>query len=740
MKRILLSALISMIFLFHAQATHIVGGEIELQAIANEFNVTHRLSLNLYFDDINGNFAAKDQYVRVGIFSKKDNVLISFASLPLLSDSLIGFSNPDCEQNNSVRTRLLRYSALVYLNPDLYADSQGYYIAWERCCRNNVITNIQNPESAGSVFYLSFPALKQNGIAIQYSSPSFKVLTGDYICRNRPFVFDFSATDADGDSLAYSLVTPYNGYSTTQSPRPDFPTGSSSYPFVRWQTGYGINNVIPGPQPLKVNTQTGQLSVTTDMLGLYVFCVLVQEYRKGVKIGEVRRDFQLKVIDCQANNPPQSFLRVKGKSGFYDSNQTITIKANEQKCLNLLVSDIDPNQLLNLKIEPQNFSGSFTISPTTLQTNSSKDTLRATLCFDACTASFDGKPLVFNVVASDDGCPQALVSTLKVSVIVEPEANNRPSITTDLKNLSAETVINQLLKFNLFGTDIDNDSIRIIARGRGFNLSQVGMSFGNVSGVGKITSPFSWTPLCNALRSSDYIVDFIIIDNRCGRNLRDSISVNLKTIPIANQSPTVVTSLLKNQIELVVDGTSPQMIDFNVIAQDPDANPIKLYAQPVGFDLAKLGISWTDKNAIAKITNPLQWKVDCSLLNGKEQANYVINFITEDNSCNPNRFDTVSVSISIKSKIISFDTFKPVNIFTPNGDGKNDYFAMDDLPENNCFERFEYIQIFNRWGDKVYESNDRSFKWTGGENASAEYYYLLKFTKQEFKGWINLVR
>jgi gliding motility-associated-like protein len=153
-----------------------------------------------------------------------------------------------------------------------------------------------------------------------------------------------------------------------------------------------------------------------------------------------------------------------------------------------------------------------------------------------------------------------------------------------------------------------------------------------------------------------------------------------------------------------------------------------------------LGISWTDKNAIAKITNPLQWKVDCSLLNGKEQANYVINFITEDNSCNPNRFDTVSVSISIKSKIISFDTFKPVNIFTPNGDGKNDYFAMDDLPENNCFERFEYIQIFNRWGDKVYESNDRSFKWTGGENASAEYYYLLKFTKQEFKGWINLVR
>ncbi len=740
MKITLLSALISLVFLFQVRATHIVGGEIELQVVNNQLSVSHRLSLNLYFDDINGNAGAKDLFVRVGIFSKKDNILISFATLPIVTDSLIGFSNPDCAQNNSVRTRFLRYSALVYLDPNLYTDSQGYYIAWERCCRNNVITNIQNPESAGSVFYLSFPALRQNGNLFPNSSPSFKVLTGDYICRNRPFVFDFGATDADGDSLVYSLVTPYNGYSSTLNPRPDFPTGTSNYPLVRWQTGYSTSNVIPGPQPLKVNARNGQLSVTTDVLGLYVFCVLVEEYRKGVKIGEVRRDFQLKVIDCAINNPPQSYLKIKGESGFYDSSKTITLKANEQKCLNLLVTDIDPEQFLKLAIEPINFSGSYTISPTTLQTNSSKDTLRATLCFDECTASFDGKPLVFNVLASDDGCPQALVSTLKVNVIVEPEANNRPVISTDLKNLKAETVINQLLKFNLFGTDIDNDSIKIIARGRGFNLAQVGMSFGNVSGVGKITSPFSWTPVCTALRNEDYVVDFIVIDNRCGRNLRDSISVNLKTLPTDNQSPNVVTSLAKNQIELIIDGTAAQTVDFDVIAQDPDTNPLKLYAQAQGFDFKKLGAVWTDKNGVGKIINPFQWKIDCSLLNGKEQASYVVNFVTEDNSCNPNRFDTVAVTISLKSKAIAFDSFKPVNIFTPNGDGKNDYFAIEDLPENNCFEKFEYIQIFSRWGDKVYESTDRNFRWTGGENASAEYYYLLKFTNKEFKGWINLVR
>ncbi len=740
MKKTILLIIIILFSFFKVQATHIVGGEIELQVVKNQPNVSHSLSLNLYFDDINGSTGARDATINLAVFRKKDNLYLGYAVLPIVSDSLISYSNPACLQNNSVRTRLIRYSTLIYLSPDNFDDAGGYYFAWERCCRNNIITNIQNPEAAGSVFYLAFPAQKQNGNAFTNSSPKFGKLTGDYICRGRPFVFEFGATDADGDSLVYSLVTPYNGYSTTLAPKPDLPTGSSNYPLVRWQTGFGVNNMIPGPQPLRVNARTGQLTVTTDLLGLYVFCVLTEEYRNGKKIGEVRRDFQLKVIDCPTNNPPQSFLREKGKGVFTDVTQTITIKANEKKCLDFLVTDLDPNQTLNLKIQPTNFSGSFTLSPTSIRTSTYKDTLRAELCFDECTASFDGKPLLFDVIASDDGCPQPLISTLKVKVIIEPALNNKPIISTDLLNRKGETVVNSLMKFNLFGKDIDNDNITITAKGRGFNLADVGMNFGSISGLGTVSSPFTWTPTCSAVRTTDYIVDFYIIDNRCGRNLKDSISVNLKALPIDSRPPNVVTSLAKNEIEIILDGTDVQPINFDVTSQDPDADPIKLYAVGKGFDLSKIGAVWTDKNGVAKIINPFAWKIDCSLLNGKDQASYVINFITEDNSCSPNRFDTVSVNIVLKSKIVDYQTFKPVNVFTPNGDGKNEYFTLTDLPENNCFEKFEYIQIFNRWGSMIYESKDRDFKWSGGEHASSEYYYLLKFTKREFKGWVNLIR
>ena len=739
MKHFSLIILLSIFTFTSTFATHIVGGEIELSVVKGQTNATHKLNLNLYFDDINGQIGAVDQTLNLGIFRKKDNLLIGYATLPLVSNNLISYTNPACVQSNAVRTRLLQYSILVNLLPDDFNDDQGYYIVWERCCRNNIISNIQNPAGAASVFYLAFPAQKQNGTLFSNSSPSFKTLTGDYICLNRPFTFEFGATDSDGDSLAYSLVTPYNGFSTAANPKPDLPRGSSNYSAIEWGSGYDIRSVMSGSVPLRVNSRTGQLTVTVDKEGLYVFCVLVEEYRKGIKIGEVRRDFQLKAIDCPVNNAPKALYREKGKSEFYNSTSIINFKAGDKKCLSMLETDLDLNQTINMKIVPINFKNIPTTTPSTLLTSSSKDTLRAEVCFDDCTESTDGKPLIFDVIASDNGCPQPLTSTLRMQIFIEPRPNFAPEIKTDLPNQKGESPLGKLLKFNVLGFDKDNDNITVTAVGRGFNLAQAGMSFAGGSGIGKLSSPFTWIPICDPNRKEDYVVDFILTDTRCGKNLKDSIFVTLKAIKPLNDPPEVKTSLSNNVIEVILDGTEPQPINFDVISTDPNFDPLKLYAQPKGFDLKAVGMIWTDKDGVAKIINPFSWKPDCSFLKGKEQAEYKIDFITEDNSCNPNRFDTVSVKITLKNKLTNFDIFKPANVFTPNGDGKNDFFTLD-LPENNCSEKFEFIEIYNRWGSSVYKSTDRNFKWTGGEFSSADYYYFLKFTVREFKGWISLIR
>jgi gliding motility-associated-like protein len=740
MQKLLLSIFTIFIFLSQVRATHIVGGEFELQAVKGQAGVTHRLNMNLYFDDINGSTGALDPTVTVGFFSKKSNILIGYVSLPIVSNNLINYTNPLCGQNNSVRTRLIQYSQLINLPVADFSEPEGYYIVWERCCRNNIITNLQDPGGAASVFYLEFPPLRSNNELFTNSSPSFKTLTGDYICLNRPFTFDFGATDSDGDSLVYRLVTPLNGFSNRDVPRPNFPTGSSNYPLVTWESGYNLQNVIPGSNPLKVNQRTGQLTVTANQLGLFVFCVLTEEYRKGKKIGEVRRDFQLKVIDCPINKEPLSLFREKGKTGFYKPSEVVTIKNGDKKCLTFLGNDPDVNQQISLKIVPINFTSNPTISPSTLQTGSSRDTLRAEVCFDECTESTDGKPLIFDVVTSDNGCPQPLTNTLRMSVIFEPRPNLAPTITTDLLNQKGESELGKLLKFNLFGLDKDNDNITITARGRGFSLAQAGMGFAGGSGVGKVTSPFTWTPVCDLTRKGDYVVDFIVTDTRCGRNLKDSISVTLKAIVPKSDAPEVKTSLIKNEIEVILNGTEPQPINFDVISTDINADPLKLFAQPKGFDLKSVGMVWTDANGIAKIINPFTWKPDCSYLKGKESALYKIDFITEDNSCSPNRFDTVSVAITLKNQIANFDLVKPYNVFTPNGDGKNDDFSLKDLPEDNCTEKFEFIEIYDRWGQPVYKSTERNFKWTGGQYSASEYHYLIQFTEHQFKGWVELIR
>ena len=48
------------------------------------------------------------------------------------------------------------------------------------------------------------------------------------------------------------------------------------------------------------------------------------------------------------------------------------------------------------------------------------------------------------------------------------------------------------------------------------------------------------------------------------------------------------------------------------------------------------------------------------------------------------------------------------NAFSPNGDGKNDFFFVNC----NCFKTIHLI-IFNRWGENVFETTNPAFHWDG---------------------------
>ena len=717
------------------RATHIVGGEFELQKLPANGAFTHRVNMNLYFDDIYGNPGAEDRTVLVYVFRKRDNALVGSVELPQVSTQFVNYTTPTCTRSD-LRTRLIRYGIDVTF-PQTYNDAGGYYLSWERCCRNAAINNITDPGGAGSTFYLEFPAPFSGTTPFSNSSPVFTVAKGDYICINRPFTFDFSAKDPDGDSLTYTMVTPYNGFSSRAVPNPAV-ANPGPYPDISWVTGISQRNEIPGSQPLQVDARTGLLSVTANRLGLFVFSVEVGEYRNRRLIGRVRRDFQLKVVDCQQNDAPQLLLKPDGQRAFYREGTVLTIAEKDTNCLTLYVTDVNPNQRITLT----NMSGSLpglSIAPGELLTRTGTDTLQAKFCFGECVGG-DGRPFTLLIRASDEGCPQGLSDTLSIRVNIIPSPNNKPDATTNLTNNLARITVGSSLSFTAFGADLDNDNITIQAVGRGFTLAQAGMTFGSVSGVGKVSSPFVWKPTCTQATRPEYIVDFIVTDTRCNRNLRDTVTVNLAAVGLPSQPPTILTTLGQPVVDLVVSASdSAGRVTFDVLGNDPDRDTLRLTGTGRGFDARAAGMSFTDKTGAPTLRSGFGWKPTCELMAGRSEAEFVVDFVVDDRSCQPQHTDTTTVIFRVKDPSVSGEITVP-NVFTPNGDGYNDYFAVKNLPENGCVEQFKSVEIANRWGQKVFTSVDPKFRWFGTNAPTGTYYYLIQTSKRSFKGPLALIR
>ncbi len=127
------------------------------------------------------------------------------------------------------------------------------------------------------------------------SSPYFNNLPPLIFCATNSFSINCSATDVDGDNLVYAMYTPYNN---TPNP-PLFPNNTLSVNPVTWQPGYSATSPFNSPTPsVTLNSSTGIMTGVANSLGQYVFGVKVSEYRAGVLLSEVVRDYQGNTVNC----------------------------------------------------------------------------------------------------------------------------------------------------------------------------------------------------------------------------------------------------------------------------------------------------------------------------------------------------------------------------------------------------------------------------------------------------------
>jgi gliding motility-associated-like protein len=184
---------------------------------------------------------------------------------------------------NNISRNTYKYNGPGTGGRHTYGAPGTYIISVEDPNRNAGIINI--PNSVNIPFYLETeivinPFLGINNSVILQNPPI------DNACVFQPYMHNPWAFDPDGDSLSYRLA-----YCKGQGGI-DIP--GYSYPYA--------NNTF------NINPITGDLLWDSPQQnGEFNIAIIVEEWRKGEKIGSVRRDMQITVVPCN-NKPPKIAL------------------------------------------------------------------------------------------------------------------------------------------------------------------------------------------------------------------------------------------------------------------------------------------------------------------------------------------------------------------------------------------------------------------------------------------------
>ncbi len=650
-------------------ASHIVGGEFELIHITGS---TYRLNLIIYFDQINGAQGAKDLNANVTIYRKSDKARMASIILGLNNESNVPYTQPECSSGEIITSKLT-YTSTITLSSTEYNDPAGYYVVWERCCRNYTITNIysQVPAganiSAGQTFYLEFPAVVKNGEPFINSSPRLFPPLNDFACPFRPYYVDFAGIDDDGDSLVYTLVTPLNATAAVALPMPS----PGPYPEVVWKPGYNLSNIIGGKPDLKISNE-GLLTATPRTQGLFVFAVKIDEYRAGEKIGESRRDFQMLVVDaCPQAEPPQ----IKGKkltdaSFIYNNTMSVSFGngvADADRCIQVRVSDPDASKIednfsekISIRAVSLNFKKNVKeilpqITSTTLLNGSTQD---FTICFPACPY-IEGGPYQIGIIAFDDACSLPLSDTLKIEVNIQPPANTKPYFVKPINPITSVIITEGGFYESDFEIrDDENDELIVTITNNGFILADAGIAVQieepRVNGI--VKGKIRWDAFCDIFDFTNrtYFEVNISANDKDVCDTRELVTTTFKMNVLlpGNADPFIDTDLTVDPQErkvLNLERRINEKLSFTVTGKDLTDNDFLVLDVKQRDSLKLFGISFPKVSGLGQVSSLFQWDLTCSTVDLKKKDKFLFQFIVVDNSnkCRFYKADTVDVQVKI---------------------------------------------------------------------------------------------
>lgn len=307
-------------FILHVQTakgSHIMGGDLTYVCLGAD---TYMLQLRL-MRDCNGISLGNQATIKMTspTCGTQQMTLNLLAGYPIVVTPLCN-NEPDICIDGFGTYGIHEY---VYKSPvtltGCWANASDITFSWESCCRNNTITTLNPPGAT----YIS--ADLDASLAPCNSSPYFSNSTFSFYCLNQQVNYNLDVNEADGDSLSFSLVNCLQNDST-------------SAPYISPYSGSAPLTTANG---MSIDSTTGTLQFTPTVLQTSIVCVLVEEYRNGVKISEVLRDMQFTIINCLNTIPIASGINGTASSSGSTGGFEMTVCPGDSVHFN--VSSYDEN-------------------------------------------------------------------------------------------------------------------------------------------------------------------------------------------------------------------------------------------------------------------------------------------------------------------------------------------------------------------------------------------------------------
>ena len=692
-----------------AKASHNAGGDIQYEYISSTGG-THKYKLIMrLYRDVTGITLPTNATV----YACSANYATVSATLSEVSPStggqgVVAPTLFDCvsSTNSGVTINVVTYEGEIVLP----GNAPDWTFAFSTCCRNPSVDNILNPSSQG--FYIEAKLNNQIG---QNTSPEFVSEPVRAFCVGRTFNWKQSTIEPDGDSLFYRISHVKDGSSCTSTN-------------ITYAAGWTFDQPITTtpPQSLTMNSTTGLITFTPASVEVDVMAVTVDEYRYDStlyvwrKIGEVNRDMQIAIASACTPLAQAGVQLDYQAPGIYPDpdnglptvdynclDSTVTLKFK----VKLDCSSISPDGTDFRLTKPD--GQPLAIQSFSANCDANNEATQMTIKLYK-PLSKNGKYFLYSKVGNDGntllnkcGFPMNEFDTIQLNV------TGCFNAIYEMENVTIEEDQNPVIEWS---ADTSSYPDYLFQEWQIFRKDPGAT---NYLKVGTVFDQYKYN-------FKDGQIGFIKVDQD-SYDYRVDMKLNDDLLGASND----IRSMLLERDNGIVPIVDPDTVPVNLQWNQYNGWAVDSYTVVLQEKIAGNWMGEWIHDHVASPQNPVlapdtTYQMFLELAPGE----YRVCIRTT------NPMDTQYTAYSNCLPIIITtppfpDTVVVPNFITPNGDGVNDGFIIQNVDD---YEDLSQLSVYNRWGDRVWQSDylyDNSNPWrgtnmNGAKLADGVYFYTLE--------------